>query len=640
MATYGRKNRGLLSAFSVFQDEKDKPDGRGKRSGKCSVLQTCSGLTDHRATAYSRLTTKSIGREPSQHDLLAEDDSIDELSSALLDDTSEDLMRASTQSHASLANGSYSASSNVKPTVLNKPLPPPPQDLSRSEPSPSRSALTAPMQNATNAKVFSRDRKAFKRSISHPIQQIPHPSNNEQLQRTPTSGYAVNAFDTTTGAADLSNKISNLMTAANSDALETPPQHKDDTKWKVDGKPRRLQRGKDVFAKAGRAIADRFSSSEEKSARRGLYDSNLLNASNDSMLDREPDLDDDANRKRLNRRIAEGTNLSNPKIQSLTGDGNVPRKPLPVYESMKKLGLTDASMEDPFANDHHTRDGGPRHRFSGLHVDFSKRKTRPTSMQEPLIFQDEPKQLTADVSSINAEQTSRFSETISGLAQHPDVEFFSSSPIGYSTPRIRLEPAYAANGKKRLTTVQSSTTSLLDFSFEDNNDECSADEIAIPPSTKVDKSLSLKRKTAKDDLRTVAKRPSKKSKKTPIISREDMILASGIGKLDTQETGALGPNDPNKKLGGLGRGGSKDKGLSIFDTGKMKEAKPVQTEAAKKLRRRQSKRTSIPRPVGRSPGRDRRASSALMTRSKSGDVMDADELQLDLSDYNVGAKKR
>ncbi|KAI9876479.1 MAG: hypothetical protein M1830_006435 [Pleopsidium flavum] len=622
MATYGRKKRALLSAFSVFQDEKDKSDG------------------SESATAYSHLpTTKSIGREPSQHDLLREDDSIDDLASALLDDTSEDLMRAPTQSHASLANGSYSVARNVTPNLLDKPLPLTPHDLQGLELSPSRSATAALMHNENNAKVIRRDRKAFKRSISHPIQLVSDPGNTEQLQRSSTSASAAKPYVTTAGAPNLSNKISNLITTTNSEALETP-QYKDDTNSIVDRRARRLQRGKDVFVKAGRVIADRFSNSAEKSARRGLNGSNLLPASNDRTPHRELEADDEATRKRMNRRIAEGTNLSNPKIRSLTGDGNVPRKPLPVYESMKKLGLTDASEEGTCSGDYyHAKDGSIRHGFSGLNIDFGKRKARPVSMQEPLIFPNDTRELTGDVSPYDTEHTSRFSEAISGLAQHPDVDFFSSSPDGYSTPRIRLEPTYGANGKRMLTTVQSGTPSLLDFSFEDNDHDTSADELAIPLSTRVNKSLSLKRKTAKDDLRTVARRPAKKPKRIPMISREDMILATGIGKLDTKDTGALGPKDANKKLGGLGREGNKGKGLNIFDSAKTKEAKSPRTEAAKKLRRRESKRSSTPRPTGRPSGRDRRASSALMTRSKSGDVMDVDELQLDLSDYNVGVKK-
>lgn len=554
--------------------------------------------------------------------MLRKDDSIDEIASALLDDASEELMRQSTLNYASLPEGSHKSLGKTEPKVFNNPPPLIPQDVPQRGTKTSRGNVIAPTQNGSNARVNRRDGNAFKRSISHPIQQKLEPGNNERPPRTPTSGDPISPFFTPTEAMNLNQKIANLTALVDGEA----------TKPKANGMPGRLQRGRDAIVKAGRAIVDHLSSSSssnsssaERGARRGPKDGNLLDVSREGSLDHEPATDDATSRKRTNRRIAEGTNLSKPKIRLITGDGHIPRKPLPTRKDMKMSEQTSTVVEDPFSDDIWLKSPSGEHGSPDLNVESRNRLSRAVSVPSGDALEDSEER-SIGMSPINSNTLSRFSDRISGLVQHPDVEVFSSSPVGYSTPRVRLVPTYSADGTRRLTIVKSSVPSLLDFSFEDSDGLGSPDELALSQSTEAYKNLSLKRKTAKEDLRTVVPRPTKKPKRTPMPGGEEVSLASRIEKLDTQDIGPLGTKDQNKKINGMGRGGSKGKGLTIFDHGKSKEAKPAQTEAAKKLRRKHSKRSSIPRPVGRPSDRDRKASSAIMIRSRGADITDDDEL--------------
>lgn len=581
---------------------------------------------------------------------MKEEDSIDELASGLLDDTSEDRTRASSLSQASPATRSQNSSGNILSKFLSKPLQPSPPDFGQPKRSPSRPTKAVLTQKTTNMKAISRNRKALKQSISNPIQQMLHLGGDDDSHKTRRSDDAATTFSTATGAEDFSKKISNLMTVANPEAIDGSARDQDDTVSKADSRTHRLQRGRKAIAKAGKAIVERFSNSLERKTRKGLQDSDTSSMSSSRLLAPDLDTGNDTANNRMSRRIAEGTNLNNPKIRSLTGDGNIPRKPLPVHERMKRGSQNDKSLEHRFSDSHRSYHGSSRQGSSGLDVDIGSRKSRPTSMQEPLLMQNPREDLyqpTIELSPLDVEQPSRFSEAISGLAQHPDVNLFSSSPDGSSTPRVRLERTYTAEGKKRLTMVPSNATSLIDSSLKDENITSSGDELASPLHSKVGKSLSLKRKTGKEDLRNAGTRPSKKSK-VSVGSNEEIVLASGIDKLDTQDTSTMKSKDTNKKVSGVKRECSTAKGLSIFDTVKNRESESLPFSGAKKLRRRSSKRSSIPKPVSKISARDRRASSLMTAKSKDMDKgsnnnktgVDVDDLQLDLSEYNLGTKKR
>lgn len=577
---------------------------------------------------------------------MREDNSVDELASTLLDDTSEDRMQASSHSHASPASRSQSSSSNILSKFLSKPLSSSPPEPAQPERSPPRSAKPALTRKTTNMKAISRNRDALKQSISNPVQQMLNPSGTDQLQNIRCSDDAATTFNTATGAADFSRKISNLMTVARSEATEGSRRDKDDTSSK-ESRTHRLKRGRNAVVKAGKAIVERFSNSMERNTRKARQDSDTISISSTRLLAPDFGAANDTPTDRMSRRIAEGTNLNNPKIRSLTGDGNIPRKPLPVYESMKRGSQNDRSLEHRFSDSHRPYQSSSRQGSHGLDADNGVRKSRPTSMQEPLLMQGVREDIypaMVDESPPNAEQPSTFSEAISGLAQHPNVNFFSSSPDGSSTPRVRLEPTYTPEGKKRLTIVPSSAASLLELSSKDDNTTSSGDELASPSRGRARRSLSLKRKSAKEDLRTAGPRPSKKSKNVTVASKEETVLATGIDKLETQDTSALRSKDTNAKVGGVKVAGSTGKGLGIFDTDKTTDAEPSPAVGVtKKLRRRSSKRSSIPKPVSRISGRERRASSFLTARSKAGDGdkdgMDVDDLQLDLSEYNLTTKK-
>ena len=604
-----------------------------------------------RTSANSRLfKAKPHKRVPSRHGPLREDDSLGELGSALLEDASDGLMPASAHSHATPPTRSQSSSSKILSKFSSKALSSSPPALVQPDRSSSRTAKAALAQKTTNMKAFSRNRKTLKQSISSPIQQTLDFSSDDRYQTTRSSDDAATTFSTTTGAADLSKKISNLLTVSKSKVTEGSMEDKEYTLARAGSRTDRLQRGRKAFAKAGKAIVERFSNSIERNARKDYQDSDTLSNRTNFLLAPGVDVSDDTASDQMSRRVAEGTNLNNPKIRSLTGDGNILRKPLPVHESMKRPSQKDRSLEHRFSDSHRPYHASSRHGSSGLDVDIGTRKSRPTSMQEPLLMQGlrgELYQPAIDLSPLDEKQHSGFSEAISGLAQHPNVNFFSSSPDGSSTPRVRLEPTYTSAGKKRLTIIPSNATSLLDPSFQGENITSSSDELASSLRSKVARSLSLKRKSAKEDLRNAGTRPSKKPRKVSVEDKEETVLASGIDKLETQDASALKSKDTNSKVGRVKREGSKGKGLGIFDTVKNRGSESLPTTGVKKLRRRPSKRSSIPKPVGKISGHDRRASSLFTVKPKdvanngqnSNDRMDVDDLHLDLSEYNLGTKK-
>ena len=429
------------------------------------------------------------------------------------------------------------------------------------------------------------------------------------------------AFATAADAAELSKKLSTLMQQATDKELPPLPNSKSIVGTRRSKHPR-LQKSKEAFARAKQAIVDRLGSSGEK--RHGSMKrqtKNVPSSSPDEIAGPEYQTDAELRRHRLHRRIAEGTNLSNSKVKSLTGDGNVRRKPLPVYESMRTLQHQTNSSDDPFSDEKSPNIDVSSPDFDDFDFDVEVTGHKPanprrTSAFEPLLSSPQLEK---------AKPPHQFSELVSGLAQHADTTFFSSSPAGYSTPRYRLEPQIDAKGKKRLSTVLASSPSLLDFSLDSQSASTVPELPKLPELPKNDKArstISLKRKNAKLDLR-IDISPAVKRIKT-----QDVALTSEMDKLRAGNDGALAAKDSNKRMSKFRIPGAEGKGLKIFDVSKGKAPIPKVMDTLHKTRGSlNGRRSSIPGPIKRAMEHERRASTPVRTHRAEEDSMSIDELQ-------------
>ena len=234
---------------------------------------------------------------------------------------------------------------------------------------------------------------------------------------------------------------------------------------------------------------------------------------------------------------------------------------------------------------------------------------------------------------------------VSGLAQHSDTECFSSSPIGYSTPRIRLESQPNAKPSKSTKGALVRSPSILEFSFEDPSNGTSSSPASPQPRASEGSSLSVKRKGATDDLRSQVTPATKKVKRNSVASIESLGLASGISRMETHdERVPLSPKSANTHLLAPQQDRNKLKrGLSIFDVGKGKAPESTEDDGANKLRPRITnlRKSSVPRPSSMVFNRvlGPRPEMHRLSSFDAGD-MDVDELQVDDAAYQVGSKKR
>ena len=456
-------------------------------------------------------------------------------------------------------------------------------------------------------------------------------------------------MSTTTDAAELSGKISNLMQQAAAQESET--RRRAAIYAAEPAKLSPLERGKKAFVKATRAIKDRLSNSSNSSER--LRTAKRAASSRGSP---SPDSDppptyealEEVRRHRLNRRIAEGVNFSNPKIRQLTGNGNIPRKALPVYESMKfRKNRSESSLDDPFSDSKEQEGRQSPQDHSGFDFDFSKHKNKgkATPASAPTQPQSGSPSGTSNQHLTVPQSTSRFANTISDLAHYSDTTLFSSPPVGHSTPRIQLELQPTANADKSTKGAFVRVPSVLEFSFEVPSDDASSGAPSPQLRASDGSSLSVKRKGATDDLRSGLSPVTKKIKTDSIDSSEDMGLTTGISQLDTgDERDPLSPKSTNDQIAKPNGNMSKvRRRLSIFDVSKGKAPEEIEDDMPKQFRARPnfSKRASHPRPnsVLFSHGRESRAGMKRLS-AVEGDDTDTDELQMNDAAYQVGSKRK
>jgi len=546
----------------------------------------------------------------------------------------------------------------------DKPLPPIPVKASEETHQRQRRNRPALTKKTTNLKTINTEAKPrAKPMISPPVLRE---TTNSSLafpdsSRPMTSDTANSAFapqTSTADAEDLNRKISTLM--AQAAAQEEQTRLKTDAYISDSIKASPLQRSKNAFVKASRAIKERLSNgSVDRSPKLKRPLAKRYSSFQESSPLVPPtvwqyEILNGLSRERLDRRIAEGENLSNPKIRSLTGDGNIPRKPLPVYESMRSRSMLSISAEDPFTDGKEGDGVLPAQDYSGFDFDFSNHKHKgkadhyPEDPMEVDMPVDETSSETPNPRSTAPQSTSRFSNMISGLAQHPDVMYFSSPPLDHSTPRVRLEPHVVANTGDHIRQSPTCSPSVPNASLEDNNDSVFV-EAPSPQRHQARLSdgsnLSVKRKEATEDLRAHVAPMAKKAKTDSAGSDRDLNLVEAINELVTEdERIPLSPKSVNRQDFDPSPNASKRKGMSIFDVGKGKAREGKEDEKfTQRPRTRPSavKRSSITRPSSSlfNRGRDSRHG---MHRSMQADddSMDIDELQIDDATFQVRGRRR
>ena len=607
--------------------------------------------------AYTRLgKAKSLLQRTRSHGRL-DDESSDELTSNTLlynipSLPHQPVRLPSLHSPGVIATDDILRPKSSKTALEDKPLPPvPPKDpfAEQSRHWKNKQALTAKTTNMKNPATEAK--RLTKSTISAPIPIDPLGSATGPSSSRPATSHTTASapMSTTTDAAELSRKISNLIQQAAAQESET--RRRAATYAAESAKLSPLERGKKAFVKATRAIKDRLSNSSTSSerprtARRAA--SSRRSPSPDSDPPPTYETPEEVRRHRLNRRIAEGVNLSNPKIRQLTGYGNIPRKPLPVYESMKsRKNRSEFSLDDPFSDSKEQESRYSPQDYSGFDFDFIKHKNKgkATPASTPTQPQSDSPSGTSNQHLTVPQSTSRFASTISGLAQYSDTTLFSSPPVGHSTPRIRLELQPTANADKSTKGALVCVPSVLEFSFEAPSDDASSSAPSPQPKASDGSSLSVKRKGATDDLRSGLSPATKKIKTDSIDSSEDMGLTMGISQLGTgDEREPLSPKSTNDQIAKPNGNVSKvRRGLSIFDVGKGKAPEEIEDDMPKQFRARPkfSKRASHPRPnsVLFSRGRESRAGMKRLS-AVEGDDTDTDELQMNDAAYQVGSKRK
>ncbi|KAI9867152.1 MAG: hypothetical protein M1813_009430 [Trichoglossum hirsutum] len=586
---YGKKKKSLMPSFQFDGDERPS-DGRRKRS------------------AYSRLP-----REPT----IAEKPFLE--SGALHDSTPES---NNWVGKCGRMEDGDSLSREVQVDGLNKPLPDLPEPLregSQGRSLGTRSILSSKSVNTRlrsenfsggPAKQSANAGKIDKRLISAPLRQNPvfYPSRmlehefSKQIVRDLDNKHFPQTLTSIADAEDLELRINNLVTPSGSSDAEKNPVGDGVSEAKDQGRPHTLQRGREVFAKVRDAITDRFSPNSGKGSVTRTKDSfstsNRLEQAQGRDSDGGEELDTNS---LLKRRIAEERNHSNYKAQFLTGVGNpIRRKPLPIYDSMNTTGVGTALPEDPFSDDHEVRNADHKGSSSTtLSKAISSKNKRKSRLLNTLgVLPTTP----------HTSRESRFVEAISPPAGRSlSLEIFPTSPKGYSTPKVRLEPSYDPNGRRKLAA----------FSFEEGGELLEVD-------AKLDKrmsSVSLKRKKEEKEvgLGVTAKKAKRKT-----ISKDIEALTGRLGSLRTSASADL-TRSP--------RGSVVTIGLDLLSVRRSRTVKRSGTSTRETEIRHNESPLAIPDDTT-----DGVIAGKLQTRGAADDT-DMDELQMDIPEHRLGSQR-
>ena len=428
--------------------------------------------------------------------------------------------------------------------------------------------------------------------------------------------------------SELSRKIPDLLKEA---AHQEAESERREAEYEQElAKPSPQQRAKAGVIKASRAVKEKLRS------KKVLLTASVVQTQNSMVSPKIPfGFEGRSIRRRgtLDRRVAEGINLSNPKIQSLTGDSSVSRKPLPIYESMRSRMERSSIEEDPF------QDGAESGPVTPLRSPDQRSlpESSPFNEADRGIENPPDVDLTPSTRSNRAPDTTlvskrvrNFSPEISGLAQHSDTLIFSSSPEATSTPfsKWRSRPASLRNIRKAVSNRRKPKANL-----EGHHD---ASTNSTPPSqTITEGSRSVKRRSGNEDLRSPSTPVTKKARLShPSQDEASVKLTTFISAMSTGEQSSQSPSSKiiRGKKARSPQGKKKKRGLGIFDVhigkGKGKATySPVDENKRPQLYNSHFSRPSFSRPHSIIFGRETKASDrGEFAKLPDHDDMDIDEL--------------
>ncbi|PBP19482.1 hypothetical protein BUE80_DR009736 [Diplocarpon rosae] len=520
MSTYGKKKRSLLPSFSVLRDSDTGSKSREKEKKRGSLAFSKPVFQD------SNFKKESL----SNH----HDDSIEEMASMLLEDTTFDQLRPEASKRMS-----YSAAAALPglPRIGSqdgKSLPQLPTLLFNGDDAwemRMTSVITA--AGSSSEMDFSYDinelssindqtgqtsipaipRKSSKRKSGRPKSTL-FQSHIEAVDRRSLGGrQALKSPPRVVGssapkksafaASDITDKIEAMMAATQ--ALKPGSDEPNFQEALASTNKRRLMDYK-VLTKVRTAFNDRFP------ARNGRKRGSIMHARllDSGSLHQAPDFEDENSPSaaalttmelRMNEVIL-GDNFKNPKIFTLTGHGNIRRKPLADDgKSLRSRKSTD-HPEDPFVE----------RSSNGL--------TRtPTSFGNMLTDSSNGSDFVPDLPSrcqTPARNSIQAKKNRTSLYTGDFDALLSSSPFAQSTPRIRLEPTFEEDGKSTLNFVPADTRSLFDpdnSSMELDNDV---------PSRRSSSHEQMKRKSSLAKEFGVKSHAFKRVKKHPSPSKTEL----------------------------------------------------------------------------------------------------------------------
>ena len=274
---------------------------------------------------------------------------------------------------------------------------------------------------------------------------------DQELQSPASSSNAV---------AELARKLE-VLTANHDPSVASPQTDKEDRRG-------HSRRGNRVLGR----IKDVFSGAKHRGSNKNR-DPPLMGEAWEAMADDEAEMDEEMARAKPKHGLLMGTGAR--EVQSNTY--LIPRKPLPISkrDSSEEQTCDANPLDDPFADEPNVKamDRQRLDQFGFSPLDLDLRLECPTA-QKPDKPSRTKEALTTMFKTVNTSRStsSGCSADVSHVDLDSGLDLSSSSPLGYSTPRIRLEPRIEADGVRRLASVRSNTTSLLgSFDFETNRGE-------------------------------------------------------------------------------------------------------------------------------------------------------------------------
>ena len=409
-----------------------------------------------------------------------------------------------------------------------------------------------------------------------------------------------------------------------------------------------LQRSKAILAKATRALAFRTNGNNSNGVGKQAAPDRKEETSSSCSPSTVGSKDNGHVITLVDMHKNEGLNLANDKVKAFMGNGYIKRKPVPG--TVKPRAPTPEPDPEADAEADRQLAGAMAlgtEDFSGFNFDFAPNgaqqgsnngsssvqrysmsmkfdagngqaesqlrfnsSNRHSYLVEPAqtdSYQSNPPQFsTPPVGSL---ASSEYSDSLSGLAQHPDIKTFAADPFDSSTLGAPLESTHSPSKLKRSKAVRIRKSSTVSTDFENEVDD-DAPFVGTHSGPNTVRSTSIKRKSAMVGLRSnrdTMKRAKRDSVTSDCLKEDEAELVTGIGQMDTEERQALLPKDKNLEIkphekASINAEGVPKRGSAMFDIGKGKERMRSDEEGKPRLPPRRAvvhNRSAIPRPTAR-----------------------------------------